>query len=366
MIELLLAIPLLSPAPLQTTPDAASEEPSAAEAEALHLRVHAVLHGGDVELRDALVRSGEVWHDSGEFLVGAFDGDTVRALARRGILSIEIGSTTMKGDLWVISEQEIHNLGGKLSPLCTPVLRAPGARLLVLPSGMRPKGAGAQGRVARHTGASLIQRSAWVPGTPFTWQGQTAAGRALTAKGHDPRIQALVDQVSQTNLQAKVVSLSSLYTRRCTRPEAWTARDMIQGWFQSFGLSTSLEWFSGSYPENVVAEITGSVLPDEIIVLGAHYDSINGSGSGYAAPGADDNATGTSGVVEVARILANGGPYVRTIRFIAFSAEELGLYGSGASAQNSRNAGENIVAMINTDMSAYRASGDSRDCDFVT
>ncbi|MCE9557356.1 MAG: M20/M25/M40 family metallo-hydrolase [Armatimonadetes bacterium] len=78
---------------------------------------------------------------------------------------------------------------------------------------------------------------------------------------------------------------------------------------------------------NVVAEIPGTEKPDEIIIVGGHLDSWDGPGS----EGASDNGTGTSCAIEIARILKTvGAKPKRTIRFVLFSAEEQGLFGSTA------------------------------------
>ncbi|MEX2217895.1 MAG: M20/M25/M40 family metallo-hydrolase [Phycisphaerales bacterium] len=76
---------------------------------------------------------------------------------------------------------------------------------------------------------------------------------------------------------------------------------------------------------NVIAEIPGTVWPDEVVIISAHMDSWNGPGS----QGTTDNGTGTSVTMEAARILmAAGAKPKRTIRFILWSGEEQGLLGS--------------------------------------
>ncbi|MBL8069200.1 MAG: M20/M25/M40 family metallo-hydrolase [Armatimonadetes bacterium] len=78
---------------------------------------------------------------------------------------------------------------------------------------------------------------------------------------------------------------------------------------------------------NVVAEIKGTEKPDEVVIFGGHLDSWDGPGS----QGAADNGTGTCTVIEAARILkAVGAKPKRTIRFILFTGEEQGLFGSRA------------------------------------
>ncbi len=91
---------------------------------------------------------------------------------------------------------------------------------------------------------------------------------------------------------------------------------------------------------NVAATRGGAARPGEIIVVGAHYDTVPGS------PGANDNASGVAVVLEVARVLATT-PTARTIQYVLFGVEEFGLFGSSAYV-NERRRG--VVAMINLDM----------------
>ncbi len=118
---------------------------------------------------------------------------------------------------------------------------------------------------------------------------------------------------------------------------------------------------------NVLAELPGrgapaeggrpAVAPAETVVLGAHYDHLGYGGANSAAPGeravhhgADDNASGTALLVEVARQLAAEGPLPRRILFVAFSGEERGLLGSGHYAANPVVPLGDTVAMVNLDM----------------
>ena len=97
--------------------------------------------------------------------------------------------------------------------------------------------------------------------------------------------------------------------------------------------------------------------PPETVVLGAHYDHLGYGGANSAAPGdqtvhhgADDNASGTALLVEVARMLKQHGPFPRTILFVAFSGEERGLLGSAHYAANAVVPLNETVAMVNLDM----------------
>src|SRR5215218_7984789 len=111
---------------------------------------------------------------------------------------------------------------------------------------------------------------------------------------------------------------------------------------------------------NVVGVIEGSdpVLKNEAIVIGAHYDHLGRGGEGSLAPrsgeihhGADDNASGTAGVLELARIFSAQRPKLkRTLVFIAFSGEEEGLLGSNYYVNHPLVPLDKTVAMINMDM----------------
>ncbi len=127
------------------------------------------------------------------------------------------------------------------------------------------------------------------------------------------------------------------------------ARDAIYAQFATFGLQTSLDPFtySGSTYYNVVATIPGRTRPDDIYVIGAHYDSVNN-------PGADDNASGVAGVLEIARVAADYW-WDATLVLIAFDREEQGLIGSQAWVDE--HLSDNIVGMISLDMIAWNPAG---------
>ncbi len=101
----------------------------------------------------------------------------------------------------------------------------------------------------------------------------------------------------------------------------------------------------------------GSVLGRDLVILGAHYDHLGYGDSNSLAPGqkaihhgADDNASGTAMLLEVARQLRVEGPLPRTVLFVAFAGEERGLLGSGHYTANPLLPLERTAAMVNLDM----------------
>jgi hypothetical protein len=112
--------------------------------------------------------------------------------------------------------------------------------------------------------------------------------------------------------------------------------------------------------KNVLGEIPGrGRLADETVIVGAHYDHLGMGGASSLAPwtkaihnGADDNASGTAGLIEVARQVAgrNSTEHSRRVLFVAFSAEEMGLIGSERFVASPPVPMSSVVAMLNLDM----------------
>jgi Zn-dependent M28 family amino/carboxypeptidase len=203
---------------------------------------------------------------------------------------------------------------------------------------------------------SLVSPTPWKPARPF----------AAAAVAADARVAALVAQVSQAHIQAATTQLASYFTRRADSSQVITAKNWLVAALQTIpGLTVTTSTFDSDYGPNVIATKTGSVHPERVVVLGAHYDSINLGGASLAAPGADDNASGSAGLLETARLLALGN-YENSVRMVWYCAEEVGLIGSKADAQALDAAGTPVIAMLNMDMIAYRQAGDAFDLDFIT
>lgn len=94
--------------------------------------------------------------------------------------------------------------------------------------------------------------------------------------------------------------------------------------------------------------------PEEIVFLGDHADSIS---SGYEAPGADDNASGIATMTETLRVLiANNIKPKKTLQFMAFAAEEVGLWGSMDVARSYRKSFKNVVGVLQLYMTLFKGT----------
>ena len=131
------------------------------------------------------------------------------------------------------------------------------------------------------------------------------------------------------------------------------AADYIAAEFAKSGLRAERQDFETSrlIVSNVDTTIGGSARPAEIVVVGAHYDSVSG------CPGANDNATGVAAVLELARRFASR-PQPRTLRFVAFVNEEppffkTGSMGSVVYANAAKQRGDRIVGMLSLETMGY-------------
>lgn len=193
---------------------------------------------------------------------------------------------------------------------------------------------------------------------------------AAQATVADPTIAALLAQITPAELQTLVSQLSghtpapvggqavTIHTRYTFAGRLRDAEQFVYESYQRLGLNVRYApWTYGRYSgRNVVAEVRGSTQPERVLLVGGHLDSM--SNVPYTgAPGADDNATGTAATLVIARLLAIYQPSL-TVRFIHFTGEEQGQWGSKVYAGALRRAGEQVIGFINLDMIGWDGNGD--------
>ncbi|HEV3418466.1 MAG TPA: M28 family peptidase [Pirellulales bacterium] len=145
--------------------------------------------------------------------------------------------------------------------------------------------------------------------------------------------------------------------RHVGRPSALAAAaDLIEREFAELGHAVERQTYmaSGSRVTNLIIEIPGTAKANEIVVVGAHYDTIP------VTPGADDNASAVAVLLEVARLMRRWQPQ-RTVRFVAFTCEELphfhtGDMGSQVYARRCREREDPIVGMLCLEMVGFFTS----------
>jgi hypothetical protein len=158
----------------------------------------------------------------------------------------------------------------------------------------------------------------------------------------------------RTSLETTVRHLASLGERSVRRrPALDSAASWIESRFLSLSYPVRRQGFvvDGQPVHNLVVEIPGATSREQVVVVGAHYDSAEG------APGADDNASGVAALLALAQRFAGRSPE-RTLRFVAFTTEEppyfnTALMGSRIHADSAAASGERIVAMLSLETVGY-------------
>lgn len=176
----------------------------------------------------------------------------------------------------------------------------------------------------------------------------------------DSTIVQIVSAVNTDSVRSIIQSLQDFETRFLFASTKDSVANWIKVKFLSWGYADvvidSFD-YNGTWQKNVIATLPGQYNPDRINIVGGHHDSYSSGDPLVYAPGADDNASGTSAVMEIARVLKeiNYQPE-STIRFITFAAEEYGLWGSKDYALKAYNSGMDINIMINHDMISHTLS----------
>jgi hypothetical protein len=177
----------------------------------------------------------------------------------------------------------------------------------------------------------------------------TPAARAPT-----PAIQAIVNKIDRNNFNSSLNKLVSFPTRHSTSTAFIEAAAWAQTQFKNMGYTTRLQTITvnGGKSRNIIAErLGGGSAARQVVLVTAHLDSINlAGGPAASAPGADDNGSGSAGLLEIARVL-QGHPAKNDLRLILFGGEEEGLFGSKHYVSGiSQAEKKRIRAVVNMDM----------------
>ena len=175
-------------------------------------------------------------------------------------------------------------------------------------------------------------------------------------------VKTLVNEVRSDNITANIVKLSSFKNRYYKGEFGKQSAEWIKNTWTDLvknRTDATVEYFNHAAWDQPSIILTLNGRSDDTIIIGGHQDSINGSwGAATAtAPGADDNASGIATVTEVIRILADSSYQPeKTIKFIAYAAEEVGLLGSKAIAKSFKEDGVNVIGVMQLDMTNFQGT----------
>ena len=177
----------------------------------------------------------------------------------------------------------------------------------------------------------------------------------------DAAVNSAIAKVNADNIKSHIQVLEAYGTRRHNTNQAQTSvQDLKAKWeglIATTGrtdLSVRIVNHVGTPMPSLVFTINGNASPSEYIIVGGHMDSISNTA---VAPGADDDASGIATVTEMIRVLLNiNYKPARTVEFMAYAAEEIGLVGSSEIAEDYAANGRNVISYVQFDMTNYKGS----------
>ncbi len=173
-------------------------------------------------------------------------------------------------------------------------------------------------------------------------------------------VREVLPAVSAERIHATIAELSSMKNRYYQSDSGAAASIWLRDLWRSFSsrADVTVELFDHGYAQkSVILTIPGTTRASEVVVIGGHLDSISLGGRDGKAPGADDDASGIATLTEVARVLlARDHRPARTLQFIAYAAEEVGLRGSLSIVREYQRRGVRVAGVLQLDMTNYQGS----------
>jgi bacterial leucyl aminopeptidase len=177
---------------------------------------------------------------------------------------------------------------------------------------------------------------------------------------HPAVVREVLPALDQNKILATIGEMQAMQNRYYLSDSGAAASVWLRDRWRSFTDRTdvTVELFDHGYPQkSVIMTIPGTTRANEVVVIGGHLDSIAPGGKSSRAPGADDDASGIATLTEVARVLlARDFRPERTVKFMAYAAEEVGLRGSLSIARNYQKNGIKVVGALQLDMTNYQGS----------
>ena len=190
-------------------------------------------------------------------------------------------------------------------------------------------------------------------------RGQAAGEKELRARGTQmfaaiaARVKPVVADVSSDRIYTYSKALVEMDSRNITKPGNQIAVAYFVTVLRSWGYEPEVQWFEprpGVRTANVVATLKGTRYPDRIHVMSAHFDSVE------RTAGSDDDGTGTTALLEAARVMV-GHPQPATVKFAFLTGEESGSLGAREFVRVAKSRNEQIVGVLNNDMGGWVEDG---------
>ncbi|KAF8915266.1 hypothetical protein CPB85DRAFT_1375204 [Mucidula mucida] len=195
--------------------------------------------------------------------------------------------------------------------------------------------------------------------------GATARVRdTLSTLQFDPDVAAVVNSISVDQIKNDIRFLtgedpkSGIISRHSFAEGSRTAAAWLKSRIEDTGAVCELKPFLVGFAPNVVCRYAAIENTTETVLISAHYDS-RGSFGSTRAPGGDDDGSGTTGILNIARTIgAKGIKFLANVELVLFAGEEQGLLGSKAYSRELKALDANLTLVIQADMTAYHQPGE--------
>lgn len=177
-----------------------------------------------------------------------------------------------------------------------------------------------------------------------------------------PMVSSALEQLKADNLKQWVAWMSSFPSRYNRAPDpnvhVRALYDRLGAMLKASGRPARVDLIDheATKQKTIRVRLEGATAPNELVIFGAHYDSISLFGGGNA-PGADDDASGSSNLLEVLRVLLEQPRTARTVEFFWYAGEESGLLGSAEIANKYKETKQNVISVMQLDMTLFPGSG---------
>lgn len=191
-------------------------------------------------------------------------------------------------------------------------------------------------------------------------QAPSAARGVEYSIDQEARVAPMLRQVDESGIRGTITRLAAFKNRHYRSESGVAAARWVSEQWTAYAraradVRVELRAHEGWPQPSVILTIPGTKLAGQTVVLGGHLDTPAGGSGG--SPGADDNASGVGVLTEALRVLlASGYRPARTVQFIAFAAEEVGLRGSQDIADAYQAAGRDVLGVVQFDMAGYKGS----------
>jgi len=179
------------------------------------------------------------------------------------------------------------------------------------------------------------------------------------------RVVPMVAQIEEPAIRSMIEKLSAFNTRHYKSETGVKSSEFIRDTWAALAKNRTdvkVELVKhANWPQaSIVMTVQGSDAANEVVIVGGHADSIAGMfGGGGRAPGADDNASGIATITEVVRVLMNNNYKPRrTVQFMGYAAEEVGLLGSKDIANSYKAQNVKVVGVMQLDMTLFKGTAD--------